>query len=235
VSEILVCTGKNVNTRHLARIVSAAQNGDIFVLPTETGYCFAGLAEHKATHAGLLKLREAHPRHKPFSLLCRDAQQISQVALLSTSAFRVLNRVLPGPFTLILPIHKNTPKMSTGEFRRTVGVRMSAHPVAQAVLDALAAPLMVTSVTDADELAHDINGAQNRQDVNHWSEESEAFEHLNAWWTHAEGILEHCHRPIPLIIAGEEPLPLRVSTILDLTEDGEVKVLRDGGWDYESF
>jgi tRNA threonylcarbamoyl adenosine modification protein (Sua5/YciO/YrdC/YwlC family) len=219
VIEILVCTGKNVNQRHIARATDALSKGDIVVLPTETGYCFAGRSDHKATHSALLKLRQAHPRHKPFSLLCENAKQIGQISQVSTAAYRVINKVLPGPFTLILPVHRNTPQTSTGEFRTTVGVRISSHPIAQAVCAAVQVPLMVTSVTDGEEL------------IAEGYTESDFEEQLERWWTNAEGISRHSHGLVKIFLAGEEPLPLHVSTILDLSTEGEVRVLRDGGWE----
>lgn len=219
-SEILVCVGKSINQRHVDRVIDSLRKGEIIVLPTETGYCYAGIAEHKATHTTLLKLREAHPRHKPFSLLCKDANKIGQIAQLSTAAYRVINRVLPGPFTIILPVNKNTPKTSTGEFRSTVGVRISGNPVAQAVCQAIETPLMVTSVTDAEELL-----AEGYLD-------DTSDERLERWWTTAEGVLKHSQNNIKLLIAGDEPLPMRVSTILDLSGDGAIVVLRDGGWEF---
>jgi tRNA A37 threonylcarbamoyladenosine synthetase subunit TsaC/SUA5/YrdC len=166
-------------------------------------------------------LREAHPRHKPFSLLCENAKQVSQIAQVSTAAFRVLNRVLPGPFTLILPVHKNTPRTSTGEFRDTVGIRISAHPIAQAICSAVNAPLMVTSVTDGEEIIAEGYG------------ETDFESGLERWWTYSEGILRHSGKQVKLVITGDEPLPLHVSTILDLSEDGNVRILRDGGWDLD--
>jgi tRNA A37 threonylcarbamoyladenosine synthetase subunit TsaC/SUA5/YrdC len=146
---------------------------------------------------------------------------VSQVAQVSTSAFRVLNRVLPGPFTLILPVHKNTPKTSTGEFRDTVGIRISAHPIAQAVSSAVNAPLMVTSVTDGEEII-----AEGYVD-------SDFESNLERWWTNADGILRHSGNLLKLVITGDEPLPLHVSTILDLSDDGNVRILRDGGWELD--
>lgn len=220
-SEILACAGKVINQRHIQRVTSALEQGHVIAMPTETGFCYAGLAEHKATHPAFLKLREAHPRHKPFSLLCENAKQVSQVAQVSTSAFRVLNRVLPGPFTLILPVHKNTPKTSTGEFRDTVGIRISAHPIAQAVCSAVNVPLMVTSVTDGEEI------------IAEGYVENDFESNLERWWTNADGILRHSGNLLKLVITGDEPLPLHVSTILDLSDDGNVRILRDGGWELD--
>lgn len=222
-NEILVCAGKTINQRHIQRIADELHRGEVIALPTETGYCYAGLANHKATHPSLLRLREAHPRQKPFSLLCFNAKAVSDVAQVSTSAFRILNRVLPGPFTLILPIQKNTPKTSTGEFRSTVGVRISEHPIAQAVCAAAGEPLMVTSVTDGEEI------------IAEGYVESDFEPELERWWTNADGILRHSKNLVGLVITGEEPLPLHVSTILDLSNDNDVRVLRDGGWDMNLF
>ncbi len=222
-SEIMKTQGRSINQRHLERTIDCLSQGEIIVVPTEAGYCFAGKADLKKTHAQLLGLREAHPKNKPFSLLCKDAKQISSISQLSTSAYRILNKVLPGPFTLILPVHRDTPKNSTGEFRATVGVRMTAHPVTSNLLELLDSPLMVTSVTDAEEL------------IKEGYLDDDYEEAMERWWTTAEGILAHKKGAPKILLAGEEPMLMRVSTIIDLSDDNKFKILRDGGWEMQGL
>lgn len=218
VSEILYTQGRGVNSRHMERAKTGLELGEIVVVPTETGYCYAGLAHHKRTHQNLLALRHAHPQHKPFSLLCKDAKQVSEIAEVSTASYRMINKVLPGPFTLVLPSLKRTPIASLGSFRGTVGVRMTSHPLTSALLEAVNAPLMVTSVTDAEELEEESYS------------ETDSTETPDRWWTSAEGILSHAQSKVLLLLAGDEPLILRVSTVIDLSRDNEIEILRDGGW-----
>lgn len=218
VSEILLTHGHSINQRHLSKTVQCLREGKVIALPTDTGYCFAGHSGLKSTHATLLELRKEHPKQKPFSLLCKDAKQVSSIAQLSTSAYRVLNKLLPGPFTLILPAHRETPQTCMGSFKSTVGVRISNHPVAVGLMDHLDFPLLITSVTDAEELKKE----------GYLDDDYE--ESLDRWWTTAEGVQLHTPKGVHLLLRGEEPLPMKISTILDLTEEGQWAVLRDGGW-----
>jgi len=216
--EILSSFGKSPNQRHIGLALAALSRGEVIAVPTETGYCFVGLSSQRSTHEQLLSLRNAHPRQKPFSLLCKDAKQVSGVTQLSTSAFRILNRILPGPFTLILPVHRNTPKNSTGAFRSTVGVRITGNALSEALMAQLDEPLLITSVTDAEELAQEGYTDENFDPA------------LDRWWTSAEGILTHARGHVRLILCSEEPMPMRFSTILDLSIDGQLEIVRDGGW-----
>lgn len=215
--------GRSINQKSIDEIAQALSDGQIVVLPTEAGYCFAGLAQRKSSHTKLWELRSAHPKTKPFSLLCLNAKSASEVACVSTPAFRVMNRLLPGPFTLILPVNRDTPNYSTGAHKNTIGIRVSAHPIAQKVLEAVNAALVVTSVTDADELAEE---GYTEEDYN---------SQLERWWTTPEGIDAHTNGKIAMIIGQQEPLPMRHSTIIDLSSEDSPKVLRDGGWPLEGL
>jgi tRNA threonylcarbamoyl adenosine modification protein (Sua5/YciO/YrdC/YwlC family) len=223
VTKVLVMHGRSINERNIELTAQALNNGQIVVLPTETGYCFAGVASRKYSHTKLWELRCAHPKTKPFSLLCLDAKAASEVARVSTPAFRLMNKLLPGPFTLILPVHRDTPNFSTGAHKGTIGIRITAHPITRNILEAVNAPLVVTSVTDADELA----------------EEGYTDEHydsqLERWWTTPEGIDAHTKGGVEIVMGQQEPLPIKHSSIIDLSDDENPQVIRDGGWPLEGL
>jgi tRNA threonylcarbamoyl adenosine modification protein (Sua5/YciO/YrdC/YwlC family) len=223
VTKVLVMQGRSINQRNIEIATQSLKNGQIVVFPTETGYCFAGLAHRKSSHTKLWELRSAHPKTKPFSLLCLNAKSASEVARVSTPAFRLMNKLLPGPFTLILPVHRDTPNFSTGAHKNTIGIRISAHPIAQRILEAVDAVLVVTSVTDADELADE---GYTNEDYN---------SQLDRWWTTPEGIEAHTNGEIGVVIGQQEPLPMRHSTIIELIEGDSPRVLRNGGWPLEGL
>jgi tRNA threonylcarbamoyl adenosine modification protein (Sua5/YciO/YrdC/YwlC family) len=217
-AHLLVLQGRTINQRHADVAVKAIRDAQVVVLPTETGYCFAGLAHRKAIHQKLWELRQAHPKSKPFSLLCPDAKAVAAVARVSTPAYRLMNKLLPGPFTLILPVNKETPNFSTGTHKNTIGIRIPSHPVAQCILAAVDTPLVVTSVTDADELEQE------------GYTESSFDAQLERWWTSGEGIDAHTKGQLSLVIGQQDPLPLRHSTVIDLSDNDVPRVIRDGGW-----
>ncbi|KAF7101218.1 hypothetical protein CFC21_102607 [Triticum aestivum] len=98
---------------------------------------------------------------KPLSILCRSLRDIDTYTTgfpLGTNQgqaniFRAVKRILPGPYTFILPATKELPKQcikhgSSTRYakRRQVGVRMPDDPICQAILQNLEEPLICTSV-----------------------------------------------------------------------------------------
>ncbi len=151
-TQILNIHQKNPEKRHIKTATSVLEMGGIVLAPSETGYCFLGNASLESTHSRFLQLRPGHPKNKPFSLLCTNIAQVSKIAYLSTQVFRIATRVWPGPYTFILQCNKNTPKIAAGPKRKTVGIRISNHPVIENILNEFQHPLLVTSVTDEDEI-----------------------------------------------------------------------------------
>ena len=101
-----------------------------------------------------------------FTLLCRDLSEISAFAIIDNATFRLLRSETPGPYTFILPATKQVPRRLMHPKRRTIGVRVSPHPIVNALLEALDAPLMSTSlrldaldqyVFDVDQVAQVLN------------------------------------------------------------------------------
>ena len=53
--------------------------------------------------------------------------------MFSQTAFALAQRIFPGPFTLVVPATREVPKLLTDAKRRTVGIRVPSHPIAQAL------------------------------------------------------------------------------------------------------
>ena len=119
--------------------------------------------EDRAAVARLYAIKEvANPLTKPLSLLCRGLDDVAKYTQGlpggggpgAPNLFRIANAVLPGPYTLLLPASKALPKncvldkrgAPVCKLRRTVGVRLPAHPVTAALLARLSRPLLCTSV-----------------------------------------------------------------------------------------
>lgn len=216
-TQILKVHDGNPNPRNIAQAAQALDRGELVLCPTETGYCLFGDAQLESTHTRFLRLRQAHPKHKPFSLLCSSIGQVAKCAQLETTVFRAASRVLPGPFTLILPANRHTPLFAAGPKRKTVGIRISNHPVAAHLVEAFEKPVLITSVTDAEEILAD----------HYYDPDDPAADH---WWTSPESICAKFKNEISIALSSDEPCPLRVSTVVDFSQSPP-QVLRDGGWD----
>lgn len=216
---ILPVHGKNPQPRNIRIAADAIEKGEIVLIPTETGYCFVGDAKLESTRKSFLALREAHPNKKPFSILCKDIAQASSCALITTTIYRIATRAFPGPFTFILEINRNTPKFAGGPKRKSVGVRISSNQVTRDLINYFGRPLLITSVTDVEEL-----------EEQSYFEENNSNDHELPWWVDAYSICEHFKGMVPFALAAEESVPLKASTIIDFTQSPAV-IIRDGGWD----
>ena len=218
-TEILEIHEKNPEKRHIKTACSFLEKGKIVLVPTETGYCFVGDSRQESSQAHFLALRPNHPKNKPFSLVCRDLAQVSRLAQMPTSVFKIANRVWPGPYTFILECSKQTPKVAAGPKRKTVGIRLSSHPVLKNLMEEFQNPLLISSVTDEDALIAEEYFEQENQ--------------VHSWWTSALEISNRAPKGhLAFAFENDGAVPLRVSTIIDFSQDPPVLV-RDGGWDLD--
>jgi tRNA threonylcarbamoyl adenosine modification protein (Sua5/YciO/YrdC/YwlC family) len=81
---------------------------------------------------------------KPFTFICSDLKELSQFAIVSDRAYRDMRRLLPGPYTFVLPATKMVPKLLISS-RRSVGIRVPDHAVPQAIVQNLIHPIISTS------------------------------------------------------------------------------------------
>lgn len=137
------------------RVVTLLEDDGVIAIPTDCTYSLACLPDHKVAVQKLMALRRLDPK-KPLALVFRDIQQISEYAKLPDSTYRILKRVLPGPYSFILEANKTLPRF-VGDKRKRIGVRVPDHSVPQAIIEAVGRPLIVTSAIDpdGDHMAHD--------------------------------------------------------------------------------
>jgi tRNA threonylcarbamoyl adenosine modification protein (Sua5/YciO/YrdC/YwlC family) len=124
--------------------------GGLIALPTDTTWVVACAASDRSAASKLGELRSANESkakkglRKPMSLMCPDVSTVGNFCLLDQSQFRLVRRLLPGPYTIILPASRQVPRQLQSK-RRSVGVRIPDHAVATAVLAALGGPMLVTT------------------------------------------------------------------------------------------
>ncbi|MGW8194315.1 MAG: L-threonylcarbamoyladenylate synthase, partial [Desulforhopalus sp.] len=107
---LLEINATNPQTRLIERVVKLLQNGAIICYPTDTGYGIGcDLLNQKAIKQ-IIQLKR-RPKLKPFSFMCSDLTDISKYAHVSNTAYRLLKKNLPGPYTFVLPGTKLVPKI----------------------------------------------------------------------------------------------------------------------------
>ena len=130
-----------------AAIATAArvlETGGLVAFPTETFY---GLGAHALDAAAVERIFRAkgRPDDKPLLVLVDSVAMVERVAReVSPRAHRLMARHWPGALTLVLPAQASLPPALTAG-TGTIGVRLSSHPVARALVAALGAPVTAPS------------------------------------------------------------------------------------------
>lgn len=128
----------------LAHAVAVLRRGGVIIYPTDTIYGLGCDITNKKAVERILKLKGRDAK-KPMSILCADLKHLSDYAIPTRSAYRIMKRLLPGPYTVVLFASRAVPKLLVTK-QKTVGIRVPDHAVARALVKALGNPIITTSV-----------------------------------------------------------------------------------------
>jgi tRNA threonylcarbamoyl adenosine modification protein (Sua5/YciO/YrdC/YwlC family) len=131
--------------RKIQRAVAALNAGELIAYPTDTVY---GLGCDLLNKGALDRLYQAKnmPRSQSLALVCVDLSDIARYCIVDNATYRLLRRLLPGPYTFILPATREVPKTLCPK-RTQVGIRVPAHAVPRAIAQALGRPLLSTTAS----------------------------------------------------------------------------------------
>ena len=128
--------------RHAAEIV---RGGGVIVYPTDSCCALGCRIGDKAAMERIRAIREVDERHH-LTLVCRDLAEIGQYAKIDNAQFRMLKASTPGSYTFILQATREVPKRLLHPSRRTIGLRVPDHKVAQALPAELGEPLLSSTL-----------------------------------------------------------------------------------------
>lgn len=124
--------------KHTAEILQA---GGVIAYPTDSGYALGCMLGFSDAQARIRQIRGVDDSHL-FTLVCRNLSELGNYAVVNNSQFRLLKANTPGAYTFILKATREVPKKLQHAKRSAVGIRVPQHAVAQAILEAIDAPLL---------------------------------------------------------------------------------------------
>lgn len=191
--------------RLVKRAVDIIRQGGVIAYPTDSRYALGCHLDDKNAMERLARIRQTDKDHD-FTLVCSDLSEIGSYARVDNQAFRLLKAHTPGPYTFILKATNEVPRRLQNPKRKTIGIRVPDHPVAQALLAELGEPLMSSTLWLPGEELPYTEGWQIR----------ERFEH------ELDLVIDGGH-------CGIEP-----TTVVDMS-DGPYRILRRGRGDSSVF
>ena len=143
-------------------------DGGLVAFPTETVYGLGALGLDSDA-AGRIFEAKGRPSFDPLILHIAHAPELERVAEVNEAAWRMAERFWPGPLTLVMPRSTAVPDIVTSGLP-TVAVRVPAHPVAHALLEAVGEPVAAPSANPFGKLSpttatHVRTGLSGRIDV----------------------------------------------------------------------
>lgn len=194
----------NPQPRLISQVVALLQRGGVICYPTDTMYGVGCDIFNQKAVKRIHQLKK-RPKQKPFSFMCSSLKNISHYAHVGNTAYRLMRKNLPGPYTMVLPGSKVVPKIMLTK-QKTVGIRVPDNPICLAIIEELGNPLLNTSAQVEDQEEPVIDGLD-----------------VNALFG----------KQVDLIIDGGEVYP-DPSTVISLVSD-QPEILRPGKGDISSF
>lgn len=139
--------------RRIHQVVEILRRGGVIVYPTGTVYGLGCDIHQKKAIERIYQIRHLKKDH-PLSFMCPDLSNIARYAHVDDFAYRIMKRLVPGPYTFVLRATREVPKLLVRK-QKTVGIRVPDDPVALALLHELGSPIVSTSATFDGEALND--------------------------------------------------------------------------------
>jgi tRNA threonylcarbamoyl adenosine modification protein (Sua5/YciO/YrdC/YwlC family) len=136
---------ENPQTRSIRQVVEIVRGDGLIAYPTDSCFALGCRLGNKDGLGRIREIRHLDDRHH-FTLMCRDFAQLGQFVQVSNASFRAVKAATPGPYTFILPATREVPRRLLHPKKKTVGVRITEHVAAQALLAELGEPLVSSTL-----------------------------------------------------------------------------------------
>lgn len=193
----------NPEGRKIDQVVKALQGGAVIIYPTDTIYGLGCDIFNKKAIEKVCRLRGLNPQKANLTIICKSISQLAEYTQqIDNTNFKLLKRLLPGPFTFILRSSRKLPK-SLDNRRKTLGLRIPDNEIAQSIIEKLGNPILSISLKSDDE--------------------------VREYFTDPYEIHEDFKKQVDIVVDGGmgDNVP---STVVNLA-DGEVELIRQGKGD----
>lgn len=194
---------ENPSQRAIDQVVKCLQDGGIIIYPTDTIYGIGCDIFKPKSVERITEILGDKKKKNAMTFICSDLSNLSDYTKpIPNNIFKVMKKVLPGPFTFILEANNNVPKLLQSN-KKTVGIRVPDNNIIREIVRQLGHPILSTSVKDDDEVIE--------------------------YTTDPELIHEKYDRTVDIVIDGGygDNTP---STVVDCTS-GDIEIVREGKGD----
>lgn len=151
---LLSINSQNPQQRLIQQVCQVLKEDGVIIYPTDTVYGLGCSIKSKKGVERIWQIKNRDPK-KPLTLICDSERQIQEYTQgFSSSVFKIVRRILPGPYTLVFNASKMVPKILLTK-QKTVGIRWPDHPIALKIVETLQVPILSCSLSGSDRLYDD--------------------------------------------------------------------------------
>lgn len=174
----------------------------VALIPTDSQYALICDYQNKKGMDRIRKIRQMGKKDH-LTVMCHSLEHVSTFAHLNDDNFKLIKRLIPGPYTFILPATREVPRLLTHPKKRTVGIRVPDYPICLELIRELGRPVLaITAKLDGVEYGHPKDGDR-------------------------EMFLSRFENIVDVILDNQEPLNSYETTVVDLT-DQPSELIREG-------
>lgn len=130
----------------LLRLTAATlRDGGVIAYPTDSSYALGCRLDDAVAARRIRTIRGLDEGHH-FTVMCASLADAGRFARMDNWQFRLLRQGVPGPFTFLLPASREVPRRVQHARRNTIGIRVSDHPVVQALLAEAGGPILTSTL-----------------------------------------------------------------------------------------
>lgn len=189
------------HVKRLFKIADDIKQGAVVLFPTDSQYALGCDYQNKKGIERIRRIRQlGNDDH--LTILCDSLSGVAKFAHISDHNFKLIKRLIPGPYTFILPATKEVPKLLVHPKKKTVGIRVPDYPISEGLMREVGNPLLT------------ITAKKPRMNGSLGSFEREPF-------------LREFEKLVDIIIDDQQELPSSPTTIIDMIDD-QTKIVRRG-------
>lgn len=201
-SERIKIHPENPKRKQIFDLVDKLLEEGVLMVPTDSQYALICDYQNKRGMDRIRKIRQMSKKDH-LSVMCFSLEHVSTFANLSDDNFKLMKRLIPGPYTFILPATREVPRLLTHPKKRTVGIRVPDYPICVQMIEELGRPVMAITA------------------------KLPGVEHGNPDTDDREMYLSRFDNLVDLVVDNQRPLSSDETSILDLTE-AEPYLIREG-------
>ena len=198
---------ENPDPRKITQIVNVLRGGGLIIYPSDTIYGLGCDIFNQKAVDKVRRIKNINDKKMDLAFVCYDLSHLSVYAKnVSTPVFKLMKRILPGPYTFILNASSKVPKILKVK-KKKVGIRIPNNRIPREIVQELGNPIVTTSLHDDDKILE--------------------------YATDPELIYEQYKNHVDLIINGGYG-DNQASTIIDYSGE-ELEIIREGKGEINKF